>query len=116
MLKLRIDRCIKSYYFLISSITLNSIWSSLSSSTLYCLIVNLYIYIYQIILETLCCLLLLCIWFNWGTPRASGRTWHGKGIEKVLTIQHFFLKKLNIKRYHGEVTPRSLDFSSTNSF
>ena len=90
MLKLRIDRCIKSYYFLISSITLNSIWSSLSSSTLYCLIVNLYIYIYQIILETLCCLLLLCIWFNWGTPRASGRTWHGKGIEKVLTIQHFF--------------------------
>ena len=44
MLKLRIDRCIKSYYFLISSITLNSIWSSLSSSTLYCLIVNLYAY------------------------------------------------------------------------
>ena len=114
MLKLRIDRCIKSYYFLISSITLNSIWSSLSSSTLYCLIVNLYAY--QIKLEALSCLLLLCIWFNWGTPRASGRTWYGKGVEKVLTIQHFFLKKPNIKRYHGEVTPRSLDFSSTNSF
>ena len=41
MLKLQIDRCIKSYYFLISSITLNSIWSSLSSIALYCLIANL---------------------------------------------------------------------------
>ena len=86
MLKLRIDRCIKSYYFLISSITLNSIWSSLSSSTLYCLIVNLYAY--QIKLEALCCLLLLCIWFNCSTPRASGRTWYGKGVKKVLTTQH----------------------------
>ena len=94
MLKLRIDRCIKSYYFLISSIKLNSIWSSLSSSTLYCLIVNLYIYIYQIILETLCCLYCYCAYGLIGVHHEPVEG-HGmaKELRKFSLLNIFFLKK-----------------------